>query len=60
MRLDLKRKLKSERMIYMLENVEKVPKNYANVEEVKLALKVFDQESRVKKQKGRADYEEGS
>ena len=43
----------------MLKNVEKVAKSYANVEEVKKALRsIQSRKSRLKKQKGRADYEE--
>ncbi len=43
----------------MLKNIEQVAKNYADVEEVKLALRSLQsRKSRLKKQKGRADYEE--
>ena len=43
----------------MLKDVEKAAKMYANVEEVKKALRsVQSKKSRLKKQKGRSDYEE--
>lgn len=42
----------------MLNNIEKVAKSYANVEEVKKAIRSLQsQKSRLKKQKGREDYE---
>ena len=43
----------------MLKNIEKVAKDYANVEEVKKAIRSLQsRKSRLKKQKGRADYDE--
>ncbi len=43
----------------MLKNIEQVAKSYANVEEVKKAIRSLQsQKSRLKKQKGREDYEE--
>src|SRR5690606_33113723 len=43
----------------MLKNIEQVAKNYADVEEVKKAIRSLQsRKSRLKKQKGRADYEE--
>ena len=43
----------------MLKNIEKVAKSYANVEEVKKAIRsIQSRKSRLKKQKGRADYDE--
>ena len=43
----------------MLKNIEKFAKNFKNVEEVKKAIRSLQsQKSRLKKQKGRRDYEE--
>ena len=43
----------------MLKNIEAIAKNYSNVEEVKKAIRSLQsQKSRLKKQKGRSDYEE--
>lgn len=43
----------------MLKNIEKVAKDYNNVEEVKKAIRSLQsQKSRLKKQKGREDYDE--
>jgi len=43
----------------MLKNIEKVAKSYGSVEEVKKAIRSLQsRKSRLKKQKGRADYEE--
>lgn len=43
----------------MLKNIEQVAKSYANVEEVKKAIRSLQsQKSRLKKQKGRSDYDE--
>lgn len=43
----------------MLKNVEQMAKNFKNVEEVKKAIRSLQsQKSRLKKQKGREDYEE--
>lgn len=43
----------------MLKNVEQMAKNFKNVEEVKKALRsIQSQKSRLKKQKGRSDYNE--
>ena len=43
----------------MLKNIQEVAKNYADVEEVKKAIRSLQsRKSRLKKQKGRADYEE--
>ena len=43
----------------MLKNIEKVAKNYADVEEVKKAIRSLQsRKSRLKKQKGRKDYDE--
>ena len=42
----------------MLKNIEQVAKSYTNVEEVKKAIRSLQsQKSRLKKQKGREDYE---
>ena len=42
-----------------MKNIQEVAKNYADVEEVKKALRSLQsRKSRLKKQKGRADYEE--
>ena len=46
-------------MNYMLKNIEQVAKSYGNVEEVKKAIRSLQsRKSRLKKQKGREDYEE--
>lgn len=43
----------------MLKNIEAVAKNYSSVEEVKKAIRSLQsQKSRLKKQKGREDYDE--
>ena len=43
----------------MMKNIEKFAKNFKNVEEVKKAIRSLQsQKSRLKKQKGRRDYEE--
>lgn len=43
----------------MLKNIEEIAKSYNNVEEVKKAIRSLQsQKSRLKKQKGRSDYEE--
>lgn len=43
----------------MLKNVEQMAKNFKNVEEVKKAIRSLQsQKSRLKKQKGRSDYDE--
>jgi hypothetical protein len=43
----------------MLKNIEQVAKSYGSVEEVKKAIRSLQsRKSRLKKQKGRADYEE--